>query len=76
MDHFSSSCITAFGYCPDSLELSIYFCSGQGYRYEGVPRCVAQALSRSPSKGKFFSAHIRGKYPWTRLPALTHTQVA
>jgi hypothetical protein len=46
--------------------LTVRFRSGSVYSYAGVPRGVYQRLLHAESKGRFFSAHIRNQYMYTR----------
>ena len=52
---------------PSCGDLTIAFRTGHLYRYEGVEEHVHAALLAAPSKGVFFHARIRGRYPFRRL---------
>ena len=41
--------------------------SGRWYRYFEVPARVCDAFRAAPSKGRFFNARIRDRYPCTEL---------
>ena len=36
---------------------------GEARTFRRVPRAVYEAFERAPSKGQFFAAHIRDRYP-------------
>lgn len=61
-----SSAIASMGYDPGSETLELEFRSGSVYDYSGVPPQVYQSLKSAPSKGRFISEHIRGRYPSER----------
>ncbi|MEM6669391.1 MAG: KTSC domain-containing protein [Pseudomonadota bacterium] len=46
----------------DAGTLSIWFHESGRYDYHGVPEHVYLAFLRAPSKGTFFSDHIRDRY--------------
>jgi KTSC domain len=60
-----SSTLAGAGWRRGVLELE--FRSGSLYRYHGVPEGVFEALLAAPSRGRFFSRRIRGRYPAERL---------
>ena len=62
-----SSSIASVGYGRASKLLEIEFRSGAIYRYREVPESAFAAFSAARSKGHFFSAHVRGKYPYEKL---------
>jgi hypothetical protein len=43
------------------------FRSGGIYEYAGVPRDVYDELMSAPSKGRYFAACVRDRYPATRV---------
>jgi hypothetical protein len=45
----------------------VIFKDGAHYIYNGVKPAVHAALMKSPSKGKFFHANIKGKYQHSKL---------
>lgn len=47
--------------------LSIWFVpSGRRYDYEGVPPDLYAQFLRAFSKGEFFNAHIRNRFPYRK----------
>ena len=67
MPSVDSSAILAAEHDAASGRLAIRFVSGETYVYDGVPRAVYAALLAAPSKGGFFQAEIRDRYPFARL---------
>ena len=63
----SSSDIAAIGYDDMSETLEIEFRATGVYRYFSVPKTVAEEFQRTPSPGKFFLQHIKGKYAWEKI---------
>jgi KTSC domain len=63
-----SSVIRLFHYNRDTERLEIIFNSGRHYIYGGVPELLYQQMARAASKGEFFNAHIRNRFPFTRHP--------
>jgi hypothetical protein len=57
-----SSNLKSVGYDPKSQTLEIEFLSRDVWRYSNVPPEIHAALMNAPSKGTYFSAHIK-KYP-------------
>jgi hypothetical protein len=47
--------------------MEIRFLSGGTWRYDGVPWEVFEGFLRAGSKGKYFRAHIKGRYAETRI---------
>lgn len=64
MQSFESSVVKATGY---SRVLEIEFQSGRVYQYFDVDESVYLTFLKSESKGKYFNAHIRGKYPYREI---------
>lgn len=60
-----SSVIRHFRYRDHKLEIE--FMSGRRYRYLDVPAAIYRALLNSASKGAFFNARIRNRFPFQRL---------
>lgn len=59
-----SRAIAAVGYNPFSQRMKIRFRQGRtNYTFCGVPPSVYQGLLSAPSKGRYYTAHIRGYYP-------------
>ena len=52
---------------PARRALDIEFVSGRRYRYSGVPENVVRALRVASSKGRFFNARIRDRFPFEEL---------
>ncbi len=63
----SSSNIRAIGYDPSTSTLEVEFTTGSIYQYHGVPQEEYDALINAASKGKYFGANIKNKYPFTKL---------
>lgn len=61
---FDSSVIRAAGY---SRVLEVEFNSGRIYQYYDVDETVFQGFLASESKGKYFNANIRGKFPYQEI---------
>ncbi len=62
-----STAIRAIDYDEDSRHLRVRFVSGQRYEYDEVPPAVHRSFVESGSKGRFFQAEIRDRYPYRRL---------
>ena len=63
-----SSMMRSAGYDEAHAVLEIEFITGHVYRYHAVPRRDWQGLMDAESKGRYFEAHIRDKYPTARVP--------
>jgi hypothetical protein len=61
-----SSNLAAVAYNPLTRILSIRFHRSGVYHYHGVPYLVYQGLMSAGSKGKYFHAHIKDRYPFSR----------
>ena len=61
-----SSNLAAVGYDAESGILEIEFLDSGVYQYLDVPQSVYDGLMSAPSHGKFFHAHIRDKYRYTK----------
>jgi hypothetical protein len=62
-----STVIADMAYDPETQTLSVWFRpSGRRYDYFEVPVAVYDALRQSPSKGRYFNAHIRDGYEFTQ----------
>jgi hypothetical protein len=58
-----STVIADMAYDPATQTLSVWFRpSGRRYDYFEVPTVTYDALRRSPSKGRYFNAHIRDEF--------------
>lgn len=62
----SSSMMAEAEYDAAARILRIRFHSGGWYRYFGVPPAVYGALLAAPSHGRFFHAHIDGRFRYAR----------
>ena len=62
-----STVIRRFAYDPAGRALDVLFVTGRCYRYREVPAEVAEEFRESFSKGRFFNARIRDRYPCERL---------
>ena len=71
-----SSVIRAFHYLPDEQRPEILFTTGRRYSYHGVPAQTYERMRQAFSKGEFFNAHIRGRYPYSRQGALNERNAA
>jgi hypothetical protein len=60
-----SKAIAQVGYEGSTLEIE--FTSGSVYRYFDVAERLHQDLLRAESHGKFFAAHVRGKFRYARV---------
>ncbi|MEW9854978.1 KTSC domain-containing protein [Novosphingobium sp. M1R2S20] len=62
-----STAIREFAYDGQVGTLEVTFVSGRRYRYFLVPDHVAQDFAAASSKGGFFNAEIRDRYPFQEL---------
>lgn len=62
-----SSAIRAIAYDAGRKRLQVTFVSGEDYAYDRVPPRVHRAFVEAESKGRFFQAQIRDRYPYRRL---------
>jgi hypothetical protein len=63
----SSSNLRSVGYDTSTKTLEIEFNNGGIYQYDNVPQSVFQDLMNAASHGKYFNAHIKGVYPYTKI---------
>ena len=63
----TSSVIRGAWYLPDAEQLDLLFNSGRHYRYSGVPMAVARGFVAADSKGQFYNARIRNRFPCEEL---------
>ena len=63
----TSSSLKSFGYDSDHKLLEVEFRSHQVYVYRDVPDWVVERLMAARSKGRYFDAHIRDRYPCQRV---------
>jgi hypothetical protein len=73
-----SSVIRSFTYDRDRAALDVTFVTGRRYRYFMVPTHVADGFGEAFSKGRYFNARVRDRFPCEevepeadRLPRLT-----
>jgi len=64
-----STVIRRFDYHPAIAALDVEFVSGRRYRYTGVPGEVADSFRTAFSKGRYFNARIRDRYPCSEIAA-------
>ena len=62
-----STAIHEIDYDAERAKLLIRFVSGEQYVYVGVPGEVHRSFVDADSKGGFFQAEIRDRYPFNRL---------
>jgi len=62
-----STAISDIDYDAERSKLLVRFISGERYIYVGVPGEVHRSFVEADSKGRFFQAEIRGRYPFNRL---------
>jgi lysyl-tRNA synthetase class 2 len=62
-----STAIHEIDYDADREKLFVRFVSGERYVYVGVPGEVCRSFVDADSKGGFFQAEIRDRYPFNRL---------
>jgi hypothetical protein len=62
-----SSSLRSVGHDFESQILEVEFVNGRTYRYFNVAADAYLALLEAPSKGAFFNAHIKDRYPSQRL---------
>jgi hypothetical protein len=63
----SSSALASVGYDTTRRVLEVEFHHHGIYRYLGVESAIYQALLDADSKGRYFQARIRDRYPFERL---------
>jgi lysyl-tRNA synthetase class 2 len=64
-----STAISTIDYDAGRAKLMVRFLSGEAYVYVGVPGEVHRSFVEADSKGRFFQAEIRDRYPFNRLDA-------
>ena len=62
-----STAIRENDYDAEREKLFVRFVSGERYVYVGVPGEVCRSFADADSKGRFFQAEIRDRYPFNRL---------
>jgi KTSC domain-containing protein len=63
----TSSDIASVGYDAPTETMEIEFHATGVYRYFSVPKPVCDSLLATPSPGKYFLQHIKGKYAWEKV---------
>lgn len=63
----TSTAIQEIDYDAERAKLLVRFASGESYVYVGVPGEVHRSFLEADSKGRFFQAEIRDRYPYNRL---------
>lgn len=66
MVQVNSSAMNQVEYDAARRRLSIRFTHGGWYTYLGVPGRIAAGLVAAPSRGRYFHARIRDRYPFRR----------
>ena len=61
-----SSWIASVTYASDAT-LIVRFRNGTVYRYFTVPRAILTGFLTAPSKGAYFTHHIRNAFPYTQV---------
>ena len=62
-----STAIQEIDYDEERAKLLVRFSSGERYVYVGVPGEVHRSFVEADSKGRFFQAEIRDRYPYNKL---------
>jgi hypothetical protein len=62
-----STAIQEIDYDAERAKLLVRFVSGERYVYVGVPGEVHRSFVEADSKGRFFQAEIRDRYPYNKL---------
>jgi len=62
-----SAAIREIDYDAERAKLLVRFSSGEHYVYVGVPGEVHRSFLEADSKGRFFQAEIRDRYPFNKL---------
>lgn len=62
-----SAAIHEIDYDAQRAKLLVRLVSGERYVYVGVPGEVHRSFVEADSKGRFFQAEIRDRYPYNRL---------
>ena len=63
----TSSYLEAVGYSCDARVLEVEFRAGGIYQYDGVPESRCEGLRRADSKGRYFRAHIKDRFPTRKV---------
>ncbi len=62
-----SSDLASIGYNPATQTLEIEFKATGIYQYFSVPPHIFESLRTTPSPGKYFLQHIKGKFAWEKV---------
>ena len=62
-----SSDLASIGYDPATQTLEIEFKATGIYQYFSVPPDIFESLHTTPSPGKYFLQHIKGKFAWEKV---------
>ena len=63
------SVLTTVSYDAKSKIMTVVFANGFAYEYTAVPKQVFEDLSAAKSRGRFFTANVRGKFDFHRVEA-------
>jgi hypothetical protein len=63
----NSTAISTIDYDAERAKLLVGLQNGERYVYVGVPGEVHRSFLEADSKGRFFQAEIRDRYPFNRL---------
>jgi hypothetical protein len=63
----ASSSLRSIGYDRSTETLEVEFDGGGVYRYQHVPHEIWLGLKQAESKGRFFQAYVRDRYPTSRI---------
>ncbi len=72
----NSSHLQSVGYEPETKMMEIEFNDRGVYRFFGVPSEIYKSLLSAPSKGTYFSAHIRTAFRYERSEQVGHDRPA
>jgi hypothetical protein len=64
----ASSSLLSIGHDPSTNVLEVRFRNGRCYQYFAVPRETFEHLMAAESKGAYLNAHIKDRFPMTRVP--------
>ena len=62
-----STSLAAVGYNGQTKTLEVEFQNARVYQYRGVAPVVFEELKAAESKGRYFNANIKGRYPYARI---------
>jgi hypothetical protein len=63
----TSSNLRSLGYDAESSTLEVEFNSGAVYQFQGVPQAEWESLLNAGSKGRYFNANIKNRFPCSKL---------